>query len=455
MARRKIKIFAKQLENVDVEYLSLVDRGANRIPFRFTKSTGDDNMSIDLGKLFLRKSFKKGPQIVGVALAKNENTPTYEELLKAEGFTFSDEEGQESVRVAKSEDYGKDDDLTVLKLNDDVALMVTGLQKGLSTVPDSNSFQENIQKSGFAPGMRLATDVLMETMFNIMHTEGGKAPTVNNITKALEDYKTYVIGLAGAVPTKAFKIEESVISKGLLIREGKTNPNEVGDKIPGGDKVVGGEGPDSKAAAAAASAASAADEGDEGDEDKGGGDIVDDPDADVAASQAAADEVHKGNADGDLSSGGDTGDTAGAGDVSGGDSDGQGVSASADETVQKSDEVVAAGKQKPQTFDMQALMEGLGSMMDSKLETLKKSLKDEVDTLGTRIAGLEESNTKVENRLTKAEAKAMEAEEAMHGTMLDGARQTDIAPGAPIRKKESQGEGIFDNAFRFDGYEGR
>lgn len=59
----KIKTTAKELKNIDVRFISLVKRGANRLPFRILKSEGDSKM-IDLTTLrpVLKGEKSKPPQ---------------------------------------------------------------------------------------------------------------------------------------------------------------------------------------------------------------------------------------------------------------------------------------------------------------------------------------------------------------------------------------------------------
>lgn len=46
----KVKTTMRQMKNAKVSFISLVTRGANRIPFRVLKSQGEDNM-LDLSKM--------------------------------------------------------------------------------------------------------------------------------------------------------------------------------------------------------------------------------------------------------------------------------------------------------------------------------------------------------------------------------------------------------------------
>ena len=71
----KIKTTAKELKNVDVRFISLVKRGANRLPFRILKSEGDSKM-IDLTTL---RPVLKGEKIE--APVKKAYSPNFAQIL--------------------------------------------------------------------------------------------------------------------------------------------------------------------------------------------------------------------------------------------------------------------------------------------------------------------------------------------------------------------------------------
>lgn len=71
----KIKTIARELKNADVRFISLVARGANRIPFRIFKSEGGSQM-IDLTKL---RPVLKGEKIE--APAKKAYSPNFAQIL--------------------------------------------------------------------------------------------------------------------------------------------------------------------------------------------------------------------------------------------------------------------------------------------------------------------------------------------------------------------------------------
>lgn len=71
----KIKTTAKELKNADVRFISLVKRGANRLPFRILKSEGDSQM-LDLTTL---RPVLKGEKTE--APAKKAYSPNFAQIL--------------------------------------------------------------------------------------------------------------------------------------------------------------------------------------------------------------------------------------------------------------------------------------------------------------------------------------------------------------------------------------
>ena len=75
----KIKATAKELKNADVRFISLVKRGANRIPFRILKTDKGENQMIDLTTL---RPVLKGEKIQTPA-KKAANLPGFAQILGA------------------------------------------------------------------------------------------------------------------------------------------------------------------------------------------------------------------------------------------------------------------------------------------------------------------------------------------------------------------------------------
>lgn len=76
----KIKTIARELKNADVRFISLVSRGANRIPFRILKKSSEgENQMIDLTTL---RPVLKGEKIQA-PVKKSANLPGFAQILGA------------------------------------------------------------------------------------------------------------------------------------------------------------------------------------------------------------------------------------------------------------------------------------------------------------------------------------------------------------------------------------
>ena len=231
MTRKKVIIQARELSEMDVNIISLVKRGANRIPFRIVKSDGESTMN--LTKIFFAKA-PVTPALVGLVLAKSADQEAYTKALAEGGFEVDHvTEGENesvSLMFTKSDDM---EDAVAFKITDDAALIVTGVEKGLMAFPDSNSFIENITKAGFAPSYRIANDILTETVGNIIFSEGDADETKGQVQKAIEDFGGYIDAILSTIPVQAFKAEEIVVEveKGLLNTPTKA-PKKAAKKKP-------------------------------------------------------------------------------------------------------------------------------------------------------------------------------------------------------------------------------
>ncbi|CAA2141486.1 hypothetical protein [Hyphomicrobium sp. ghe19] len=214
----KQQISATELVNTEVNFVSLVKRGANRIPFRITKE--DQNM-IDLHKIG-RAIFKMAEpkiDVVGVILQKGADLDKVNAVLKAAGL--------DADALVKSEKDGvvtlaKADAPTgsVLKVSDEVALVVTAdLQKSFSGVDFTSwSFGEVLATEGYFTGVCTSVDVLKSTVANILHEATSSSEAAAAVGKAVDEMKNYLISLTGGLPVQAFKADVEFSRAGSLAK---------------------------------------------------------------------------------------------------------------------------------------------------------------------------------------------------------------------------------------------
>lgn len=289
MSRKRITIQARELSDMDVNIISLVKRGANRVPFRIIKSDGDSEM-LNLSTLFLAKK-EKTPAVVAVILAKSADQEAYTTAFAEGGFevdhVVESDGGIATLMFTKSDDM---EDVAIYKINEDAAIAIANMQKGLDMFPDSNSFSENISKAGFAPSYRMANEILSDTIGNIMFSDGDAAVTKAAISKAIEDFQGYIEAVMSVIPVNAFKAEDIAleVQKGLIPQAAPVKPKAKKVKTPA-KKEDGEEGEEA-----------AADDGEGGDaeaEAEGGDDAgeAEDSGTEEVAKDDATDQTQTGD----------------------------------------------------------------------------------------------------------------------------------------------------------------
>lgn len=95
----KIKTVARELKDADVRFISLVAKGANRIPFRIIKSAKDENQMLDLSKL---GHVLKSEQATTKTPANKAYSPGFAQILAGSvNRNIGDEPPQATIAPAK------------------------------------------------------------------------------------------------------------------------------------------------------------------------------------------------------------------------------------------------------------------------------------------------------------------------------------------------------------------
>lgn len=209
-----VRLKLKKLTDVGVEYISLVKRGANRIPIRVVKSedvnTSEDNMDL-LKNLFTSKQVEEtseAPVVTSILLKQADWNEAVEKELVELGFSVEDKEELEEGFIFKQEGFESED--TVIKLNDFAFITVKNVTKAFEPFSSSGSFSENFKKGGFFPNVRMATDVLMDTIVNVMFSAEGNTVPVEAVQKSLDEFSNFVVTSLKSIPKDAFKVEDIV-----------------------------------------------------------------------------------------------------------------------------------------------------------------------------------------------------------------------------------------------------
>jgi hypothetical protein len=217
MTKMIIKAKANKMVNADVQFISLVDRGANRIPFKIIKQ--EKNMSksfvgLDLGSIFARKSEDQDARIVGIATMGGEGLTHVSKQLEEAGFSVSDMLDMEDGSIVfKQSDETLDGDATIIKINDNLAIVTKGFSPySMDIAYDSKggnglSFSEAVTTQGFYPGISTILDVIRSSISSAMGEAKTPAESASAIASLYDEAKKYTLSFINNLPAKAFKLE--------------------------------------------------------------------------------------------------------------------------------------------------------------------------------------------------------------------------------------------------------
>lgn len=271
---RVIKVRARSLKNAEASYISVVDRGANRLPIRMLKNEGE-NM-FDLNKLFLRgqKSEPKQPEVMGV-LVPEATAEGYAAAMKSDdNEVFVLDTDTEGVKFVSYKEEASLEGALILKgaKEESPAVVVDTAQKQLSDFgfDPEQGFAGSVVSYGFYSNIRAAMNVLFDAMFDILETAEPGMPPLERAQTLLDEFNSYMVSLLQTVPTEAFKMEklepvavnhddvettnaEASKSEGEAI-EGELLPNgeaeaakSEGDTAAEGEAVAEGAAPEGEA----------------------------------------------------------------------------------------------------------------------------------------------------------------------------------------------------------------
>lgn len=240
MARVKLK--ANKLENPSVSYISLVSRGANRIPFRIIKLDKEQEM-LDLNGLFRREPVRKEEPstpaieatLVGLVVEKSDRLEEVASLLSEAGFTTDNrEEGEDNTVVFKQAD--EIEGATIFKLNDQMLALVKGVnpEEDLSDL----SFVEVHKEHGFLPSVELAGQFTMNNVLALSASEDEER--VQKSAGAIEELQVYTAFCNQVLPAKVVKAASDV---DVLMQN---PPEEKPEETPAAEATPNAEEPVAK-----------------------------------------------------------------------------------------------------------------------------------------------------------------------------------------------------------------
>lgn len=222
----KVRLNVNKLGDPTVNYISLVSRGANRIPFRIVKHEQEQSM-IDLASLNLSKLFKgekaiaestvPQPTIVGFVTMKDENFDIVKKHLKDAGYKISDlhEESDGSV-VFKQQDE-LPEEFSVLKMADSLLVLVDGIDA--EEAVEGTIYESLLQEDSFLPSQEIAAKGMQLAMTEISATDDSAKDKVAKMELVTKDYNGYMSKLFNWVPAQ-LNVMAALLEKEIAARAG-------------------------------------------------------------------------------------------------------------------------------------------------------------------------------------------------------------------------------------------
>jgi hypothetical protein len=242
----RIKTVAKEMKDADVRFISLVARGANRIPFRTIKSEKDSKM-LDLTKplriLKGEKARKQDtPEVVGVVVFGQADEALMGEVRKTlteNGFsTDKVVKNEDGTVLFSAQDITPDVDTTLIRLSENMAVVVKGFSPYQEAMSESTDFNEIMAAQGYFQGVRTACEALTDTVGSVLRTSDTPEAAASNLSEALGKFSTYITTLTKGLPVTAFKAE-SMLTTALSVYAAKGDGKTKGggnDACPAGVK---------------------------------------------------------------------------------------------------------------------------------------------------------------------------------------------------------------------------
>lgn len=207
----KVRRSVKEMKDADVQFISLVDRSASRMPFRILKREGD-GMGIDLGRLFTSKKSEKAPvsisAIVVMAQKDEKVAESVRKAIEAAGFKTDKAQKNEDGSLTYAQGAMGENDVLV-RLSDEVVAVVKGFQPG-GEGDDVADFEDSAASNSFYQGVDSALDTLFSKICSALQGAEDEGTAATQVGSQIDGFKKYVVGLVKNLPTAAFKADFAV-----------------------------------------------------------------------------------------------------------------------------------------------------------------------------------------------------------------------------------------------------
>jgi hypothetical protein len=200
MARVKAKL--RELRDADVQFISLVDRAATRMPFRVLKR--DKEREMDLTKIFKRDEKPAITAVVVLDQTDEAITTTVANAIKEAGLTVGQSrKSEDGATQVYSQVPAQPAGVQLVKLSEQVVVAI----KGLGPIDPENEFGDMVASQGFYCGVNVAMDVLNQKINHLLYKAEDSAGASKEVKDLMGQFTDYITSLISALPGEAFKAD--------------------------------------------------------------------------------------------------------------------------------------------------------------------------------------------------------------------------------------------------------
>jgi hypothetical protein len=207
------KAKGNELTDADVKFISIVPKGANKIPLKIKKNA-EGKQFMDLNSLFDKNI--ESPFVTKVIINKSaEDIEEVKARVALAGFSLDEAEEKENVIILKQEDAPEGAKTSLMQLDDEVALEVT-VNKGFTSYNmQEGSFKDLFAQEGVLPSINTALQVLGDAIGNILFDQDmkDKDEAAKAVKKTVSEFSQMVVELIAGVPVTAFKMDVQKANK--------------------------------------------------------------------------------------------------------------------------------------------------------------------------------------------------------------------------------------------------
>lgn len=205
MGLRKVTLNLQELIYPVLKAISLVDKPANRAPFKIIKSEGEDVKIIEklMGKP--PAQVQKG-EVVGIAFPIDKKDKVVE-FLKKHNLTLSEEvQIDDTHLLLRKSEAAMQDSATPFSLSIDAVVFIKAAS--LFEKAEQKSFADEMARESIYPLFHVAQSVLSDKIGMMYYSNTKKDELLSSVEMVLNEYHAYVVELFQKLPDYMFEMGE-------------------------------------------------------------------------------------------------------------------------------------------------------------------------------------------------------------------------------------------------------